>query len=98
MINNSFASSDLKEELFNSAYLPFVFGCQGSKSQVPSLTKASRHLLLYLPRSSLHFIVIFPLTLIFHKGQIDVSIYFGESCHITSIKRHLREWLLSEPV
>ena len=55
MINNSFASSDLKEELFNSTYLPFVFGCQGSKSQVLSLTKASRHLLLYLPRSSLSF-------------------------------------------
>lgn len=67
MINKSFASADLKEELLNSSCLPFLFGCQEAKSQVLNLTKSSRHLLLHncvLLCQGLHSYFMFTFSLI----------------------------------
>lgn len=103
VINNSFASPDLKGELFNSSYLPFLFGCKGAKSQVPNLRKASRHLLytcvlLCLSPHS-HFIFTFSLTLIFYIHNANRCQYLvRRTVPFHKCERQLREWLPSEPL
>lgn len=88
MINKSFASPHLKGDLFNSFCPPFLFVCQEVGSQVINITKVSSYLLLYgvFLCQSVHFTVIFSITLVFHIYRSKLLSMFGsENCSLSQM-------------